>query len=110
MNEDKPFTITFSRKQLPEIEKFIQDTFEEIKSITKPKLKDQFVYVEAFKRKIDSCKFCNHSKTHEINGQTTCIFFRDKIASDGIEQVLFDFADYDALVRYGSGGGKGDRE
>lgn len=110
MNEGKAFTVVFDRKDLPKIEKDIQKTFERIKEITIPKLKDRFTYIEAFKRKIDTCKFCNHSKTKELNGQTTCEFFKDKITTDGMDQVLIDFANFDEITRYGSGGGKGDRE
>lgn len=110
MNENKAFTVVFERKDLPKIEKNIKETFQQIQSIVKPKLKERFTYIEAFKRKIDTCKFCNHSKTKEVNGQTTCEFFKDKIISDGMESVLFEFANFDEISRYGSGGGKGDRE
>ena len=100
INVDKPFLITFDRTDLPAIEKAIRSKFEEMVSNKKPKLNISF-----------RCRFCPFSKDNvKGTNQTTCEFFRDRIREDGFDRTMAEHARWDQISRYGSGGGKADRE
>lgn len=100
INVDKPFLITFDRTDLPMIENVIKEKFLKMVKDTKPKLNISF-----------RCRFCPFSKDiQKGTKQTVCEFFRDRINKDGFEKTMATHARWDQINRYGSGGGKADRE
>jgi hypothetical protein len=57
------------------------------------------------------CKFCPFSKDiQKGTKKTVCEYFRDRIKNDGFDRTMIEEANWGAINRYGSGGGKVDRE
>jgi ATP-dependent helicase/DNAse subunit B len=100
INVDKPMLITFDRTDLPMIENVIRKKFETMVADKKPKLNVSF-----------RCKFCPFSKDiQKGTKKTVCEFFRDEIKTIGFDRTMAEHARWDQIGRYGSGGGKVDRE
>lgn len=101
---DRVFTIVFDRKQLPEIEEFIREAYENIISIDKP----EFIDVGPNKWK---CRFCNYSKELQPGSKKTiCKFFQGELANKGINKTLMEHANFSIISDYGAGGSKANRE
>lgn len=107
-----PFSLMLSKDDLKETEEIIRKKFDQIRRNTKPKLNPgppwsshPNVYVSSFKC-FKLCKFAQQST--EDPSKTTCQFFQDKIALEGIEKVTEKYMNFDKLNYY-EGGGKSGR-
>ncbi len=92
-----PFTMSFSREDLPGIEDMIRHKFEQVVATTMPK------------RTIDwRCKsFCFFGKNdYAGSDKTYCDYFYDKLKEDGMDKVVEEHADLVNISKYGSGGGR----
>ncbi len=97
---NQPFTIILERKDLPKTEAILARKYRTIVNDTKPYLNISW-----------RCNFCPFFKAeYKESGKTTCVFFRDEIIEKGYDKTMAEHADWHALTRYGSGGGKEDRE
>jgi hypothetical protein len=95
-----PFTIPFSRSDLPETEKIIKDRFEEIQNCFRPTLKKNT-------KMRWKCKFC-YFNTHndEETGLSLCEAFEKRVRKHGVNTTFEKYGSIKGLKSYGSGGGK----
>lgn len=101
-----PFSIPFTRDDIPAIEDMIRDRFEEIKTCKIPRrIKPNF-----------KCGWCYHDKVNYIHpdgkdsGRTVCDFLTGELKSIGIDRVTSLYGNKETFGRYKDGGGQTARE
>jgi hypothetical protein len=93
-----PFTIKFTKNDLPKHENFIKDLFYKIKNVNVPSL------IKEDKNKNPHCNFCQFNK-NKINGKESyCSFFEKKIQDEGLDKVTEDDILLDTHFKYEGGG------
>ncbi len=99
-----PFTIGFDRSDLPKVENFIREKYEEILSVENPK----FIAGTKIGWK---CRFCAHSKNKQSGtNKSVCDFFQEQLRRYGYNKTMKKFARWESINSYGSGGSSKDRE
>lgn len=105
-----PFTLPWSRDDLPETEDMIRKQFEYIKRTVKPQLNPGPPWSSKPNPKIANfkcAKLCAFSKpSAEDPSKSTCQLIRDEILSIGIDKVTQKRSNLEKLVTYQDGGGK----
>lgn len=107
MNDGGPFTIPFSRDDLPETKRQIRAVYEKIKYLDRPKMQGRF-HPKDFK---SPCKFCSYAKQSFegtnvkpiVNqGQTKCHFSKKGEYMTMCEQTnyILDFRDIDVIMEH----------
>ncbi len=105
IKSDTVFDIVLSREDLKETETILRKKYQKIVNDNKPLLRDTNGRYQDFR-----CRFCPFAKSREVNGQTTCAYFRDQITLNGYEKTMAAFGDFEALQKYGAGGSARNRE
>jgi ATP-dependent helicase/DNAse subunit B len=97
INDGGPYTLSFTKHDLPRIEEMLKASFEKMKLSLVPR--------QTVSWKCD--KLCLFSKPSAISGgKSVCNFIHDKIVQEGIAQVTQDYANGASWDRYGDGGGR----
>lgn len=106
MKDGGAFSLPFGPDDIPKTMKMIRDRFEVIKNTVKPKARISY----------RCSRWCHFGKTNYVDqdgndtGKTICQHFRNEIDKKGLDRVVGEYADVGAIGKYGSGGGKEDRE
>ncbi len=100
LKDGGPYSIPFTREDLPRTEQMLREKFEEIRDTKVPLLR-------IGRRCTTFCHFGTHASPHDPS-RTICQFMADKVREQGIERATHEYGVPGAYGRYGSGGGKQD--